>query len=56
MKKIAIIMESWNRYFTYAWPSGMLNRINELGEDINLYIFNCSGKEDVVDSVLCIRG
>lgn len=43
MKKIAIIMESWNRYFTYAWPSGMLNRINELGEDINLYIFNCSG-------------
>lgn len=34
-------MESWNRYFTYAWPSGMLNRIHETDEDINLYIFNC---------------
>ena len=42
MKKIAVVMESWVRYFTYAWPSGMLQKIREDNADINLYIFNCS--------------
>lgn len=42
MKKIAVVMESWVRYFTYAWPSGMLQKIRESDADINLYIFNCS--------------
>ncbi|MBR1599216.1 MAG: GGDEF domain-containing protein [Lachnospiraceae bacterium] len=42
MKKIAVVMESWVRYFTYAWPSGMLQKIREENADINLYIFNCS--------------
>ncbi|MDE7324159.1 MAG: GGDEF domain-containing protein [Lachnospiraceae bacterium] len=43
MKKIALIMDGWKRYFTYAWPAGILQRIHESGEDINLYIFNSSG-------------
>ena len=42
MKKIALIMESWKRYFTYAWPAGILQRIRETNEDVNLYIFNSS--------------
>ena len=42
MKKIALIMESWKRFFTYAWPAGILQRIHETNEDVNLYIFNSS--------------
>ncbi len=42
MKKVAVVMESWMRYFTYAWPSGMLDRIKETDEDVSLYIFNSS--------------
>lgn len=30
------------RYFTYAWPSGILTRVKETGEEVNLYIFNSS--------------
>ena len=36
-------MDGWKRFFTYAWPAGILQRIKETGEDINLYIFNSSG-------------
>lgn len=36
-------MDGWKRFFTYAWPAGILQRIRESGEDINLYIFNSSG-------------
>lgn len=43
MKKIALIMDGWKRFFTYAWPAGILQRIRETGEDVNLYIFNSSG-------------
>lgn len=43
MKKIALIMDSWKRFFTYAWPAGILQRINETHEDVNLYIFNSAG-------------
>ncbi len=43
MKKIALLMDGWKRYFTYAWPSGILQRIHETDEDVNLYIFNSSG-------------
>lgn len=43
MKKIALIMDEWKRCFTFAWPSGILQRINEVGEDVNLYIFSSSG-------------
>ncbi|MBE5876344.1 MAG: diguanylate cyclase [Lachnospiraceae bacterium] len=41
MKKVALVMNSWKRFFTYAWPSGIMKRIREQGEEINLYIFNC---------------
>lgn len=43
MKKVALIMESWMRYFTYAWPSGILQKIKEADLGVNLYIFNSSG-------------
>ncbi len=43
MTKIALIMDGWKRYLTFAWPAGILNRIKQTDEDINLYIFNSSG-------------
>lgn len=43
MKKIALIMDGWKRYFTFAWPAGILQRIHESNEEVNLYIFNSSG-------------
>lgn len=43
MKKIALVMDGWKRFFTYAWPAGILERIKETQEDVNLYIFNSSG-------------
>lgn len=43
MKKIALIMDSWKRFFSYAWPAGILQRMKEKEEDISLYIFNSSG-------------
>lgn len=36
-------MDGWKRYLTFAWPAGILNRIQKTNEDINLYIFNSSG-------------
>lgn len=44
MKKVALIMDSWRRFFTYAWPAGILQRIKETDEEVNLYIFNSSGE------------
>ncbi len=43
MRKIALLMDGWQRYFTYAWPAGIMARIRETNEDVNLYIFNSSG-------------
>lgn len=43
MRKIALIMDGWKRFFTFAWPAGILQRIRESGEEANLYIFNSSG-------------
>ena len=43
MKKIALLMDGWKRFITYAWPSGVTQRIRETGEEVNLYIFNSSG-------------
>lgn len=36
-------MQGWKRFFTYAWPAGILQRIKETNEEVNLYIFNSSG-------------
>ncbi len=41
MKKIALVMNSWKRFFTDAWRIGIMSRIREQEEEINLYIFNC---------------
>lgn len=43
MRKIAMIMDGWQRSFTYAWPAGVLERIRKTNEEINLYIFNSFG-------------
>ncbi len=43
MRKIALIMDGWKRSFTYAWPAGILARIRETDEEVNLYIFNSIG-------------
>lgn len=43
MRKIALIMDGWKRFFTYAWPLGILQRIHETDEKVNLYIFNSFG-------------
>lgn len=43
MRKIALLMEGWKHFFTFAWPAGILQRIHETNEDVNLYIFNSSG-------------
>ena len=43
MKKIALIMDGWKRYLTFAWPAGILRRIARTNEEINLYIFSSSG-------------
>ena len=42
MKKIALFMDGWKRFFTFAWPAGILQRIRETNEDVGLYIFNSS--------------
>ena len=44
MKKIALIMDGWKRFFSYAWPSGMLQRMRETKEEVNLYIFNSTSE------------
>ena len=44
MKKIALIMDGLKRFFSYAWPSGILQRIQETNEEVNLYIFNSSSE------------
>lgn len=44
MKKIALIMDGWKRFFSYAWASGILQRIQETNEEVNLYIFNSSSE------------
>ena len=43
MRKVALITDGWKRYLTYAWPAGIMQRVQETGEDVNLYIFNSSG-------------
>ncbi|MCI9083414.1 MAG: GGDEF domain-containing protein [Lachnospiraceae bacterium] len=43
MRKIALLMDGWKRYFTFAWPAGLLERFHETDEKVNLYIFNSSG-------------
>ena len=43
MRRIALLMDGWKRWVTFAWSAGILNRIRETDEKINLYIYNSSG-------------
>lgn len=43
MRRVALITDGWKRMFTYAWPAGILERLQETKEDVNLYIFNSLG-------------
>ena len=43
MRKVALFMDGWKRYFTYAWPLGFMQKIKEEHADVNLYIFNSNG-------------
>ena len=43
MKKVALFMDGWKRYFTYAWPLGFMQKIKDARADVNLYIFNSNG-------------
>ena len=43
MKKVALFMDGWKRYFTYAWPLGFMQKIKEARADVNLYILNSNG-------------
>lgn len=43
MRKIVLLMDGWKRYFTFAWPAGILERIHETEEEVSLYIFDSSG-------------
>ncbi len=43
MRKIALLMDGWKRFTTFAWQAGILQRIGETNEDASLYIFNSSG-------------
>lgn len=42
MKRVALLMESWEKYFTYAWPSGIMDQFMKTGVKANLYVFNCN--------------
>ncbi len=43
MKKIALITDGWRGYLIYAWPYGMLDRMQGYKEDIVLYHYSCHG-------------
>lgn len=43
MKKVALITDGWQRYFTYAWITGYRQYMAEHPTDINLYVFHCFG-------------
>ncbi len=43
MRKIALLMDGWGSFITTAWSIGIINRIKETNEDVNLYVFNSTG-------------
>ncbi len=43
MKKVALISDGWKRLIVYAWVAGIKSYIEQSGEDICLYQFNCHG-------------
>lgn len=43
MKKVAILVDGWNKYVNYAWVKGCQEYIRENGLDVNLYVFHSFG-------------
>ena len=43
MKKVALITDGWQRYFTYAWITGYRQYMAEHPTDVNLYVFHSFG-------------
>lgn len=43
MKKVALLSDGWKRLITYAWVSGIMEKIREADGDICLYHYNCYG-------------
>ena len=43
MKRIALITDGWKNFFLYAWPDGVLLRMNEYDVDFTLYQYSCHG-------------
>lgn len=43
MKKVALISDGWKRLIVYAWVAGIKSYIEQSGEDICLYQYNCHG-------------
>ncbi len=43
MKKIAIVLDGWRKFVTYAWIIGCRQYIKEHGLDANIYAFNSFG-------------
>lgn len=43
MKKVILISDGWKRLIVYAWVAGIMEAINESGEEIGLFQYNCYG-------------
>lgn len=43
MKKVALFMDGWKRYFSHTLPLGFIHKIREENADVNLYVFNSNG-------------
>lgn len=43
MKKVVLLSDGWKRLITYAWVVGIMDAINESGEEIGLIQYNCYG-------------
>lgn len=49
MKKVALFMDGWKKYFTHTLPLGFMQKIREENADVNLYVFNSSGNWNLDD-------
>lgn len=43
MKKVAVLVDGWNKYVNYAWMKGCQEYIEEYGLKVNLYVFHSFG-------------
>lgn len=43
MKKVALLSDGWKRLITFAWVSGIMEKIRGTGKDVCLFHYNCYG-------------